>query len=139
MDYFMKEAIKTAKRSPQKRFKTGCILVNNDRIVGSGWSHCSDLRLSRLYSVHSEIHALLRTPKQFLSGATAYVATIAVKSGNLATTSCPCQVCAGALYAAGIQNVFYTISDGIEEIILNDRAIEACRLYLPEGNLGVAA
>lgn len=137
-DKWVLEAKRIAKRSPQRRFKTGCIVVNHNKIIGTGWSHVG-LNLTALYSVHAEIHALLRTHRDFLFGATAYVTTIAVKSGNNATSSCPCKVCAGALYAAGIEKVIYTEGDTVCEMVLNETFIDSCKLYLPQGNIGVAA
>lgn len=112
------------------RFLTGCVIYDRrGRIIGNGWSHMSETTLTQAYSVHAEIHALLRTPRHLLNGAIACVATISRKSGNLATSSKPCTVCAGALYAAGIEKVYYTTSSGLEEMILNEDTFEDLKVY----------
>lgn len=103
-------AVSIAKRSPQKRFMTGAVIIKNGKEISTGWSHVSNLRLSNLYSIHSEIHALARGRHSNLKDAIAYVATISRKSGNL-TLAKPCLSCAIALYSVGIRRAVYTIDN----------------------------
>jgi deoxycytidylate deaminase len=132
-------AIHIAKRSPQRRFQTGCSIFKGNKLVSCGWSHESDRTLKSYFSVHSEIHALLRANRDDLRGATAYVATLSRKSGNLAANSKPCRGCAAALYAAGVVEVWFTAGSKVERLLLAPKSISELKLYTALGNLGVAA
>lgn len=102
------KAIKVAKRSTIKRFKTGAVIVDrNGAIVSLGWSHMTDRRMAQYYSMHAELHAILRAEKSRLKGATMYVATIVGKSGNV-TSAKPCPACEGVIASVGIKDVVFT-------------------------------
>src|SRR5262245_23863470 len=93
-------AVTIARRSPQQKYKTGCVIVNAKGPVSYGWSHKSQLRLGQYYSVHAELHALIRANGIDLPGCRAFVATIS-QAGNL-TTAKPCTRCAELMNEAGI-------------------------------------
>lgn len=117
-----------AKRSPQKRFMTGSIIMKNGKEVGTGWSHVSSLRLNNLYSIHAEIHALGRSRHLDLKGATAYIANISRKSGNL-TLAKPCLSCAIALYSAGIRTAIYTIDNANYGVLDLTKDLDDLKVY----------
>jgi deoxycytidylate deaminase len=99
---------------------TGCVIVKKKKILSNGCAHSSSFRLHELSSIHAEIHALGRGRFEDLSEATAYVMTMARKSGNL-TNSTPCLTCAIALRSSGIKRAIYTIDNfAYAEINLED-------------------
>lgn len=103
-----KALMKATKRSTHRRHQTGCVIANKGgEILSSGCSHASSLRMNELHSIHAEIHALGRGRYRNLKDATAYIATMARKSGNF-VFSAPCLTCAIALRSAGIGWVVYT-------------------------------
>jgi deoxycytidylate deaminase len=110
MNYHIDSAIKIALRSMHKKHLTGCVIVDNpsDSIISNGWSHTGQWRRSGLYSVHAEIHALIRGKHQDLTDCTCYIACLAKKSGAI-TNAQPCLSCATALVGYGITLVHYTI------------------------------
>jgi len=83
------------------------IVGKKGEILSTGCSHASSLRMSELHSIHAEIHALGRGRYENLRGATAYICTMARKSGNL-VYSRPCLTCAIALRSTGIIDVVYS-------------------------------
>jgi tRNA(Arg) A34 adenosine deaminase TadA len=111
-DTLIGEAVRTAWRSPHRRFKTGAILVSaSGTILERGWAHPQRGRLSSYRSVHAELHLLQRARAARLDcrGCVCIVAT--VRPRTMTTTSGqPCARCAGHLNDAGIQRVIYTTS-----------------------------
>lgn len=106
----IEHAIKIARRSSTGKYMMGCVIESNvnSRLVSNGWSHVPNIKRWRLYSLHAELHALLRMRHVLLDHGTAYIAAISRKSGNY-TTARPCRDCALALYSAGVNRVVYTI------------------------------
>lgn len=97
---WMAQALRLAERalyttSPNPR--VGCVLVNNDKVVGEGWHE-------RAGEPHAEVHAL-RLAGEAALGSTAYV------------TLEPCShygrtpPCADALIAAGVKRVVVAVED----------------------------
>lgn len=122
------EAIKIAKRSSCRRFLVGCVLVKDEEILSSGWAHMSQMKLKEVPSVHAELHALLRARHLDLTGCTAYIATIAGKSGNI-TCAKPCLTCYTALKNAGIETIVYTDKIGPTTILLADMIEKSLKIY----------
>lgn len=132
-DSSLKRAVKIALRSPQKRFMTGSILLTKDGHEIAGWSHKSNVRLHNLESVHAEIHALGRGRHMNLEGATAYIATVARKSGNI-TNSRPCLTCAIALNSVGIKTAIYTIDNATYGVLDLTEDLSGLKVYKPHRN-----
>lgn len=125
------EAIKIAKRSTHAKHQTGCVIVDRQKtpiLISNGWSHKGNWDYGTgLYSVHAEIHALIRARPKNLHGCVAIIATIARKSGSV-TNAAPCLTCAMALIASGIETVYYTVwTQEIRLMYLPD-AIESANL-----------
>ena len=119
---FLEEAQKIAYRSTHRKHMTGCVIVNEDKIISNGWSHRGIWNRDKLYSTHAEIHALVRA--QYKPSATMiYIVTVARKSGKT-TNATPCFSCATALIAAGIDYAIYSTG---EFTLLNGEI-----LYLPD-------
>lgn len=106
------EALYFANRCHNRKHKTGCVLYSkNGEFLGGGWAHDGEWSYGGLYSVHAEVHAVLRARKKHnLKGSTAYVATYASRSG-IPTLSKPCLNCATTLVGYGIDSVIYTTSN----------------------------
>lgn len=109
------EVIAIAHRSPLGRYKTGALLIRDDEILSTGWSHVGSIRHASTYSVHAEMHALMRARHLDLEGAICMTITT---RGMRAFAALPCANCARALTKAGIEAV---ITDNI-------------RYYLPTGH-----
>ncbi len=127
--------MKATKRSTHRRHQTGCVIVDKKgEILSTGCSHASSLRMNELHSIHAEIHALGRGRFENLNGATAYICTIARKSGNF-TFSAPCLTCAIALKVAGISKVIFTNGDNHpmkvhwNEMSVEEHALKNLKVY----------
>ena len=121
----IEEAIKIAKRSSTGKYMMGCVIVRNNEIISNGWAHIPTQRNWRLYSMHAEMHALVRGRRSDLQDAHIYIAAISRKSGML-TNARPCLDCVIALRAAGIFNCHYTTDtwNDLGDIFVNDESLE---------------
>lgn len=118
-EYFCDLTELTAKRSPCKRLKVGCILVNENRIVAQGYNgylpgaqHEQIMKDGHeIGTVHAEQNAIADCAKRGVScnGTTAYI------------THYPCVNCMKIMCAAGIRNVKF-IKDYNNDAIVNDFA-----------------
>ena len=115
--YPMDKAIEVASRSMNKRHLTGCVIAYEDTIIDWGWAHTGEWRRGMPYSVHAEIHALMRSRHELLDGCVAYIACVAKKSGNI-RNAMPCLSCATALLGYGIEDVVFTIPGGTDGMYL---------------------
>lgn len=108
----LSKALYYAQRCSNRKHNTGCAIYSkNGRFLEGGWAHDAEWSYGGLYSVHAEVHAILRARKQHnLSGAVAYIATYASQSGS-PTLSKPCLNCATTLVGYGIEYVIYTTSN----------------------------
>jgi dCMP deaminase len=106
--YFINLAKYIALRSTCDRLSVGCVIVKDNRVIGTGYNgsvsglgHCGEV--GHLYNdqgrcirtVHAEQNALLTADKTLLKGSTAYV------------THYPCEICSKLLVQAGISRVVY--------------------------------
>lgn len=107
--YFIDLAKPVSERSTCDRLHVGCILVKDNRVIGSGYNgsisghdHCDDAGHLMVEggckrTIHAEMNAILQCAKYGVAtdGATAYV------------TAQPCPDCTKALNQAGIKTVIY--------------------------------
>ena len=104
-EYFMAIALLVSKRSSCHRLHVGCILVQNNRIISSGYNghlpntkHRSIIRNNHeQMTVHAEVNSIIDCAKRNIStnNATAYV------------THYPCLNCFKSLISGGIQKIIY--------------------------------
>jgi len=109
-DYFMAHAMLAAFRSPDPSTQVGCVIVKKNRIAGMGYNgyprgvepftwerdpSASFLQSKYTYVVHSEVNAVINTPREDVVGSTAYM------------TLFPCNVCAGIMISAGVKEIVY--------------------------------
>ena len=104
-EYFMAIALLVSKRSSCHRLHVGCILVQNNRIISSGYNghlpntkHRSVIRNNHeQMTVHAEVNSIIDCAKRNIStnNATAYV------------THYPCLNCFKSLISGGIKRIIY--------------------------------
>jgi len=111
-EYFMGVAMLSGKRSKDPNTQVGCCIVSEDnRILSMGYNGlprgCSDdefpwtregedpLETKYLYTVHSELNAILNYEGPSLAGAKIYVSLF------------PCNECTKAIIQSGIKEIIY--------------------------------
>lgn len=105
-------ALYYARRSPIKSFQTGAVIFDREGLVSAGWAHYSALlTLKKFRSIHAELHATLRAPRERLIGSTVYVGMIRRKSGNVGVAR-PCENCLSILHEVGVKEAVFTSDEG---------------------------
>lgn len=104
--YVWELAEKQARRSQVKRHRTGAVIfASNGFILSKGCSHSHPGGLS-VRTVHAEMHALGKLPKEYYNGERCLVVSL-TRCDNYATSSRPCVRCAEALKKKGVLTVIY--------------------------------
>ena len=105
--YYLDLAEEVATRATCNRLQVGCVIVNRNHIVSTGYNgsihghpHCTDvgclLKEGRcIRTLHAEENAILHARREDLTGATAYV------------THEPCENCTKRLNQAGVARVVF--------------------------------
>lgn len=114
----IEHAIAMARRSPFWRFKTGAVIVNSDRLVSVGWSHPCAARWREYYSMHAEIHAIIRADPRMLVGSEIYIATLTRHDNT--TNAKPCEPCENWLRHVGLERIWYTAPFGTGDPLFID-------------------
>ncbi|MEA4831813.1 hypothetical protein SDC9_145908 [bioreactor metagenome] len=145
-NYYLDIAQAVAERSTCLRKKYGAIIVKNDSIVSTGYvgaprgrKNCCDLnycqreklnvprgeRYELCRSVHAEANAIIAASREEMLGATLYLTSIDVKTGELIPDACCCQMCKRLVINAGIEKVIirnstdeytvYNVSDWVDD------------------------
>lgn len=145
--HFMEEAYHWAERSTCAKWKVGCVLVRERRVVSTGYNgtisgseHCveywkrrgvdtsgEEFRIihrgwSKCHEIHAEQNAILFAAK---SGMSTNLAT-------LYTTLSPCIECAKIIVTCGIRQVYYHVrkdQNGLD--FLQDHNIKVEQVELP--------
>ena len=104
-DYFMSLCLLISNRSSCKRLNVGCILVNDRRVISSGYNgHLPGLPHDSIVidnheqcTIHAEQNAIADASKRgvSLNGCSAYI------------THYPCLICTKLLIASGIKEIKY--------------------------------
>lgn len=107
-EYYMNLAVVAAQRATCERRKVGCVIVNNFKIVGTGYNGsargsdecegqdiCMNGGLGCQRTIHAELNAILNSGGE------------SVKGGVLYVTTQPCFNCAKVIVQAGIGSVIY--------------------------------
>lgn len=125
----IEEAIRIAKRSPIKSYKTGAIITYKGRFIANGWSHIPEFVPNRKRSLHAELHALARAHPTRVHGCVLHIATVRGKNDNI-TLARPCLDCAIALASSGIIAVHYTIdNERADHIYLASENFDQLKVY----------
>tara|TARA_B110000211_G_scaffold226697_1_gene280614 strand:+ start:1264 stop:1722 length:459 start_codon:yes stop_codon:yes gene_type:complete len=104
-EYFISLTLLLASRSPSERLKVGSVIVQDNRIISSGYNgfpastkHTSIMKNGHeINTIHSEINAICDAAKRGVSieGSTIYINYF------------PCIYCAKSIIASGIKKVIY--------------------------------
>lgn len=125
VEYYLNIALAVAQRGTCLRRNYGAVIVNNDQIVGTGYTgaprgseNCCDLesckredinaapgdRYDLCNSVHAEANAIISAGRERCTGATMYVMGFDVQTRKPITTA-PCPMCYRLLINSGIKEV----------------------------------
>ena len=103
--YFMSIALLISSRSPSKKLKVGSIIVNNNRILSSGYNgfpektpHVSIHRDNHeINTIHSEINSICDAAKRGIN----------INNSTIYITHYPCLNCTKSIISAGIKKIIY--------------------------------
>ena len=125
-NYYLDIAQTVASRGTCLRKKYGAIIVKNDVIISTGYVgaprgrvNCTDIgacmrenlsiprgeRYEMCRSVHAEANAIIAASREQMLDSTLYLVGIDVKSGELISDACCCQMCKRYVINAGIARV----------------------------------
>ena len=141
INYYLNVAEAVADRSTCLRKKVGCIIVNNDEIIATGYNgaprgrkNCIDLGFctkKKLFpdvrhggydacrSVHAEQNAIISARRKDMIGGTLYLALCRVDNGEYESGANSCQMCKKLIINAGISNVIVRGKNEKEYEIIN--------------------
>lgn len=122
LDHWMFKAAMAASNSTHDRVRIGAVVVNGNYLISTGWNQKKSHPMQAKYNVlrnlecsnyiHAEIHSLVRSGREDVTGATIYVYR-EDRTGEVANCK-PCAACTKAISDAGIRRVYYTTPDGVE-------------------------
>lgn len=158
VNYYLNIAKTVAERSTCLRKKVGCVIVNNDEIISTGYNgaprgrkNCTDIGFcckkkffpdirhggyDACRSVHAEQNALISARRQDMLGATLYLVIYNPETGEYETGASSCQMCRKLIINSGIERVIvrenntegYNIID-VQEWVENDELLEGKLTY----------
>ena len=125
-DYYLDIAQSVSERSTCLRRRYGCVIINNDEIIATGYNgaprgrkNCIDLnycmrdelkiprgeRYEMCRSVHAEQNAIISSSRKELIGSTIYMVGVNVKDNSVEPKSTSCMMCKRVIINAGIEKV----------------------------------
>lgn len=158
INYYLNIAKTVAQRSTCLRKYVGCVIVNNDEIISTGYNgaprgrkNCNELGFcsKKKYfpnlrhagydacrSVHAEQNALISARRKDMIGATLYLVLYNPETGEYEDGASSCQMCRKLIINAGINKVIvrdnskigYTIIP-VQEWIENDDLLDGKITY----------
>lgn len=126
INYYLDIAEVVSERSTCLRRHFGCVIVNNDEIVSTGYNgaprgrkNCDELgycyreelevprgeRYELCRSVHAEQNAVISASRKELIGADLYMVGVNAKTGEIEPKSSSCMMCKRVVINAGIKRV----------------------------------
>ncbi|MFD1428728.1 deoxycytidylate deaminase [Lacticaseibacillus mingshuiensis] len=135
--YFMKLATTVAARSTCERATVGAVLVQDHRIIATGYNgsisgdpHCDEAgHLMRdghcIRTLHAEMNAILQCA---LNG-------VSTRGASVYVTYYPCLNCTKALIQSGVKAIYYAHdyhNDPYAVALLNSHAIKVVKVAMPE-------
>lgn len=126
INYYLDIAQTVAKRGTCMRRKFGCIIVQNDEIISTGYAgaprgrqNCNEMgscvreklqiprgqRYELCRSVHAEANAIISASRKDMIGATLYMACIHPDTGEVLPDTNSCSMCKRMIINAGIEKV----------------------------------
>ena len=127
--YFMSIALLISSRSPSKKLKVGSIIVNNNRILSSGYNgfpektpHVSIHRDNHeINTIHSEINSICDAAKRGIN----------INNSTIYITHYPCLNCTKSIISAGIKKIIYLDdykNDDVVSILLLNSGIQIIKI-----------
>ncbi len=152
INYYLDIADSILIRGTCLRRNYGCIIVNNDEIISTGYAgaprgrkNCNDLgfcirekmqiprgeRYELCRSVHAEANAIISAARKDTIGATLYLVGRDAKTGELIPATSSCSMCKRLIINAGILRVIvrnsedqFTVFNVEDEWVANDESID---------------
>lgn len=156
-NYYLDIAKSVAERSTCLRKKVGCVIVNNDEIISTGYNgaprgrkNCIDLGYcvkkkcfpevrhggyDACRSVHAEQNAIISASRKDMIGGTLYLSLFRVENGEYDPGANSCQMCRKMIINSGIKKVIVRTSKteyievDVDEWIDNDDLLEGKLTY----------
>lgn len=127
--YFMSIALLISSRSPSEKLKVGSIIVNNNRILSSGYNgfpekipHVSIHRDNHeINTIHSEINSICDAAKRGIN----------INNSTIYITHYPCLNCIKSIISAGIKKIIYLDdykNDDVVSILLLNSGIQIIKI-----------
>ena len=132
-NYYLDIAKSVAERSTCLRKKVGCVIVNNDEIISTGYNgaprrreNCKDLGYcvkkkcfpnvrhggyDACRSVHAEQNAIISASRKDMLGGTLYLSLYRVENGEYDPGANSCQMCRKMIINSGIKKVIVRTSE----------------------------
>ena len=132
-NYYLDIAKSVAERSTCLRKKVGCVIVNNDEIISTGYNgaprgrkNCIDLGYcvkkkcfpdvrhggyDACRSVHAEQNAIISASRKDMIGGTLYLSLFKVENGEYDPGANSCQMCRKMIINSGIKKVIVRTSE----------------------------
>ena len=132
-NYYLDIAKSVAERSTCLRKKVGCVIVNNDEIISTGYNgaprgrkNCIDLGYcvkkkcfpdvrhggyDACRSVHAEQNAIISASRKDMLGGTLYLSLFKVENGEYDPGANSCQMCRKMIINSGIKKVIVRTSE----------------------------
>ena len=157
INYYLDIAKSVAERSTCLRKKVGCVIVNNDEIIATGYNgaprgrkNCIDIGFctkkkqfpdirhggyDACRSVHAEQNAIISASRKDMMGGTLYLVLYKVETEEYDSGSNSCQMCRKLIINSGIKKVIIRTSDSeyievdVDEWIQNDDLLEGKYTY----------
>lgn len=126
INYYLDIAQSVSERSTCLRRHYGCVIVNNDEIIATGYNgaprgrkNCNELgfcyrekmevprgeRYELCRSVHAEQNAIISAARKDIINGTMYIVGINVKTGEIEPKSTSCMMCKRVVINSGIKEV----------------------------------
>lgn len=126
INYYLDIAQSVSERSTCLRRHYGCVIVNNDEIISTGYNgaprgrkNCNELgfcyrekmevprgeRYELCRSVHAEQNAIISAARKDIINGTMYIVGINVKTGEIEPKSTSCMMCKRVVINSGIKEV----------------------------------
>ncbi|MBT4175180.1 cytidine deaminase [archaeon] len=139
-EFYLNIAREVAQKSTCIRRKFGTIIVNDNKIISTGWAstpsgipHCIDIgfcerenlnipsgeKYELCKSVHAEANAIIFAPREQMIGSTLYMYGENTKNKTVALSK-PCVFCKRMIINAGISRIITKLPDGYHEIFVDD-------------------
>ena len=152
INYFLDIAKSVAERSTCLRKKVGCVIVNNDEIIATGYNgaprgrkNCIDIGFctkkkqfpdirhggyDACRSVHAEQNAIISAGRKDMMGSFLFIVGKDAKTGEYVQNSMPCAMCKRVIINSGIEKIYLRDTKteyrvlSVQDFIDNDESLD---------------